>query len=130
MTATISKISLKRREAERLQTRLRADYCPLVAHGGGLRVGGLQRGVATNLSESGLFIADVGYLKVGALVHLFLRLPDIPANPIVCYARVVRRGLGREQGYGLRFLRLPERDAARIRCFVDGLRSFGARAVA
>jgi hypothetical protein len=107
-----------RRRACRLQARVRVDFCPLVTRENGLRIGGMQRGVAANISQTGLLVTDVGYLRVGAVLHLFLRLPDVPANPIVCYARVVRRD---NQGYGIRFIRLRQTDHHRLGRFVDDL---------
>jgi hypothetical protein len=104
----------------RLATRLRVDFCPLVmtTSGDGLRIGGMQRGIAVNISQAGLFVTDVGYVQVGAVLHLFLRLPDIPANPVVCYAKVVRR---EPEGYGIRFLRVKQTDLRRLARYVDDL---------
>ena len=100
----------ERRQTARLRTRLPVDYCPLVTQEAGLRVGGMQRGVVVDLSQGGVLVTDVGYLKVGALVHLFLRLPDLP-GPIACYARVVRR---ERAGYGIRFVQLRPSDRQRV----------------
>jgi hypothetical protein len=84
----------------------------------GLRIGGMQRGIAVDISQTGLLITDIGYLRVGAVLHLFLRLPDVPGNPIVCYARVVRRA---SHGYGIRFIRLRQTDHHRLGRYVDDL---------
>lgn len=117
-----STLSGDRRRSPRYNLRVRVDFCPIVTRAGaGLAVGGPQRGVALDLSESGLFLGEVGYLQVGATVHLFLRLPDVPANPIGCYAKVVRREIGGEggrDGYAVRFLQLPEADLIRLARFV------------
>ncbi len=110
----------ERRCARRLTTRIRVDFCPLVVQTAGLRVGEPQRGLALSLSRTGAFITDVGYLPLGVTVHLFLRLPDVPANPIGCYAKVVR---AEGDGYGVRFVRLDETQAARIERFVLTLRA-------
>lgn len=108
----------ERRKAHRLFTWLRVDFCPLVNRTGGLSIGSLQRGIALNISQGGLYVTDVGYLQVGALLHLFLRLPDVPANPVVCYARVVRHDY---HGYGIRLMRVRETDNRRLERYVDDL---------
>jgi len=94
------------------------DFCPLVTRTEGLRIGGMQRGIATDISQSGLFVSDVGYLQMGATLHLCLRLPDIAANPVTCYAKVVRRD---RDGYGIRFIRVKETDLRRLNRFVEDL---------
>jgi hypothetical protein len=116
-----------RRVAPRLQTRLRVDFCPIVTKNEGLTIGGPQRGVTQDLSVSGLFLGEVGYLQIGATLHLMLRLPDVPANPIVCFAKVVRREKDGRAGYALRFLQLSDADAVRLSHFVRGLKARKAR---
>lgn len=117
-SATIVPISTaegNRRRAQRLRTWLRADFCPLLGHGKGrLELGELSRALVADLSLAGAFLTEVGYLRVGTTIHLFLRLPDRPGNPLVCYAKVVRCQTGENPGYGIRFLRLADEDAARI----------------
>ena len=106
------------RGKRRLETRIRVDYRPLVGRAEDLTVGDLHRAVATDVSEGGIFLGDAGYLKVGSLLHIFLRLPDAPASPVACFARVVRCDYGDRSGYGLRFLRLKYGDTTRLRRFV------------
>jgi c-di-GMP-binding flagellar brake protein YcgR len=107
-----------RRRVRRLKTRVRVDYCPLVGGAAGVRVGHLQRGVATDISEAGILLSDVRYLPLGATLHLLLRLPDLPGNAITCYAKVVRAQHEGAGGYGLRFLALQQFDARRLRRYV------------
>lgn len=109
----------ERRSAHRMVTWLRVDFCPLVSRRSrGLRIGQLQRGIALNVSRGGMYVSDAGHLQVGALLHLFVRVPDAPTTPVVCYAKVVRHD---NQGYGVRFLRLRETDKRRLDRYLDGL---------
>ena len=113
----------ERRRAHRLRTWLRVDYCPLVIlKAGGLKMGGPQRAVARDLSPTGIFLTEVGYLPVDTVIHLFLRLPDVPGNPVGCYGRVVRTGAEGGTGYGVRFLRLCAEDARRLERYVGSAR--------
>jgi hypothetical protein len=132
MPAAIIPISTdegNRRRAPRLRTWIRTDFSPLVGHGqGSLEVGAMQRAVAADLSGAGLFLTEVGYLRVGSTIHLFLRLPDLPGNPVVCYAKVVRcQPDPANPGYGIRFLHLAEADAERVERYVRGLRDRARR---
>jgi len=126
-----STFSGDRRRSPRYKTRVRVDFCPIVARSGsGLAVGKPQRGVALDVSESGLFLGEVSYLQLGVTIHLFLRLPDVPGNPIGCYAKVVRRELGGEggrDGYAVRFFQLPETDLIRLARFVRLQKARGRR---
>jgi hypothetical protein len=116
-----------RRCSFRLKTRLRVDLCPLVSLREGLRVGSLVRGIALDISQSGLLLTEGGYLQIGATVHLILRLPDVPANPICCYGKVVRRESEPHPGYGIRFLEVRETDAHRIAQYVRFIKSRARR---
>ena len=112
-----------RRRARRLRTWLRVDYCPLVRDSRGLKVGTPQRAIASDLSASGLFITEASYLPVGAVVHLFIRLPDVAANPIVCFGKVVRATRGGGGGFGVRFMRLRTEDARRLESYTRSMES-------
>jgi hypothetical protein len=114
----------------RLDTRLRVDYCPLLFKKDGVRPAGFRRGITGDLSRSGLFLGDSSYLEVGATIQLLIRLPDVAANPIACFAKVVRKDLKGRQGYGLRFMRLPPRDRDRLEGYVDELEAWRCRAAA
>lgn len=118
-----------RRRARRLQTRLRVDYCPMLLREDGVRAAGFRRAIADDLSATGTFLGDTSYLQVGSIVQLLLRLPDVAANPINCFARVVRKDLVGRQGYGLRFLRLRGADARRLEGFVQERNAADARAL-
>jgi hypothetical protein len=121
-------LAADRRRSRRLRTWLRVDYCPLVVCPSGMKVGGPQRAVARNLSADGLLLTEVGYLPIGTVIHLFLRLPDVPGNPVRCYGRVVRVQADEGVGYGVRLIRLRSEDAARLDRYVSSLRSAQERA--
>ena len=109
----------EKRRSQRRETRLRVDFCPLVPVGQGLIIGGPHRGIAINISTAGLFISDGGLLLMGTTIHLFLRLPDIPANPVACHGKVVRRGTKDQPGYGIRYVLLRDNDACRLEHYVQ-----------
>lgn len=126
----ISTLEGNRRQADRLRTWIRADFQPLLGHGkGSLELGELQRALVSDLSRTGAFLTEVGYLRVGTTIHLFVRLPDRPGNPLVCYAKVARRQTGETPGYGLRFLRLSTDDEVRLARYVQSLRDRDRRAL-
>ena len=103
----------------RLATRMRVDFVALEADADGVDLTSPKFGVARDISERGLLLGRTGFLPVGSLLHLFLRLPDLPANPIGVYARVLRCHVDDDGvGYGLRFLRCRERDRRRLRRYV------------
>lgn len=115
--ALTSRTSQDRRRSPRLLSCLRVDYCPLIRPDGEVSMGSLQRGIAANLGNEGLLMRSRAELPNGALLHLFLRLPDVPGNPIACYARVVRRGT--DPGtYGLRIERVRQQDRRRLERYI------------
>jgi hypothetical protein len=87
----------------------------------------MQRGVALDISRTGLFVTNVGYLRLGSTIHLFLRLPDVPGNPVVCYAKVVRCERSPRVGYGIRLLRVKSGDIERLERYVARLRAANRR---
>jgi hypothetical protein len=72
-----------------------------------------RRGVTVDVSASGLCCSQVGYLPVGALVRLFVGLPD-GSNRLSCYARVVRCDMHRRPGYGFKLVGLGPSDTSRL----------------
>ncbi len=79
-------------------------------------------GVTLDLNERGLLCARVGYLPVGGVVRLFIRLPTRPEEPIACNARVVRCEMSTVPAYGLKFLGLSLEDAQQIQRFARARR--------
>ncbi len=111
----------ERRRSRRLRTRLRAYYCPLF-HGVELvQVRGARQAVVTDVSARGVFLAGAPELRVGTLLHLFLRLPDLPATEVSCLGRVARRHESLAGGAGVQLLRVRTCDAARLHRFLDSL---------
>jgi hypothetical protein len=74
--------------------------------------------MSVDLNETGMLCSRVGYLALGSVVRVFLRLPDIPAQPLACQARVVRCDSTPSPSYGLRFLDLTPADARRLQAYV------------
>jgi hypothetical protein len=116
----------ERRAARRLKTRLRVDYCALVK---GMQCGGFRRGVSGDLSPSGIFLSDTGYLPVGATLQLLIRLPDIPANPIACYGRIVRADREHYDGYGITFMRMRAADRRRMERYIGAIEDAKGQAI-
>ena len=67
-------------------------------------------GVTLDINERGLLCASVGYLPVGGVVRLFIRLPTRPEEPIACNARVVRCEMSTVPAYGLKYIGIPLQD--------------------
>lgn len=80
---------------------------------------------ATNLSESGMFLASPRALPVGAMVYLQLVLRD-GTRLIEGLGRVVHTGAG--GGMGLRLDALEERARGDLRAVVEATRARDARA--
>lgn len=108
----------ERRRADRLPTRLRVDYCELAPTEEGVAVGGARRAIATDISAEGLALGGAVDLEVGSIIHLTLRLPDVPGNTVACDAKVVRLASD-AQGVGCRFLRIQQWDSRRLAHFVE-----------
>jgi len=107
-----------RRRRRRQPAQLRIDLLPVANEVGELQLGSARSGVTLDLNETGVLCSRVGYLPLGGVVRAFLRLPDVPEEPLACYARVVRCDLNTNSpGYGLKFLDLPQAAALRLARF-------------
>ena len=114
-----------RRAARRHPIQLRVDVLPLLDPAGQLVMGRPRQGISIDLNESGMLCCRVGYLPLGGVVRLFLRLPDLPEQPLTCQARVVRCDLSTTPCYGFKFIDLPPSDVPRLRRYTEGLRRAG-----
>jgi hypothetical protein len=108
----------ERRRSERLDTRLRIDYCRLAHCDGAATLRRSRRALATNVSATGLVLTDAGELEVGHLLHIAMRLPDVPGNAITCDARVVRISGAPETSAACRILQISHWDSQRLAEFV------------
>jgi hypothetical protein len=111
-----------RRAARRQQIQVRVDVLPLGDPGRRVQPGTTRSGHSVDLNEHGMLCSGVGYLPLGAVVRLFVRLPDLP-EPVACHARVIRCDVLSRPSYGLRYIDLRPDDAQRLRTLTDGARS-------
>jgi hypothetical protein len=115
-----------RRAARRHAVSVRVDVVPLLDAQGQPWVASPRCGLTADLSPEGALTQRVGYLPLGAVVRAFLRLPDLPEDPVCCNARVVRCDLTDQPRYGLKFIGLHLADAERIRSALGCARLFAA----
>jgi hypothetical protein len=111
-----------RRAARRQQIQVRVDVLPLRDPERGVQPGTTRSGLSIDLNEHGMLCGGIGYLPLGAVVRLFVRLPDLP-EPVACHARVMRCDVLSRPSYGLRYIDLRPEDARRLRALADGARS-------
>jgi hypothetical protein len=104
-----------RRAARRRAVSVRVDVVPVLDAEGHPWIGSPRCGLTADLSPDGALAQRVGYLPLGAVVRAFLRLPDLPEDPVCCNARVVRCDLTDQPRYALKFVDLHLTDAERIR---------------
>lgn len=114
-----------RRAGRRQAVQLRIDILPLLDTAGRLVRSRPRTGLSLDLDEHGMLCSRVGYLPVGGVVRLFIRLPDRPEQPLACNARVMRCDLVSQPSYGLRFIDLPPSDALRLRAYAESFRQVG-----
>jgi hypothetical protein len=98
---------------------VRIDVLPLLDPSQHLSEASARSAIALDLDERGLLCARAGYLPLGALLRLFVRLPDTPDDPLSCYGRVVRCDLRGRPLYGLKLSGLSLESAGRIQEFVN-----------
>jgi hypothetical protein len=103
-----------RRSARRHELNVQVDILPILGPEGGSGATTPRCGVTLDLNERGLLCARVGYLPVGGVVRLFIRLPTRPEEPIACNARVVRCEMSTVPAYGLKYIGLSLQDAQQI----------------
>jgi hypothetical protein len=105
-----------RRSARRHELNVQVDVLPILDPQGQPWSGTAtpRCGVTLDLNERGLLCARVGYLPVGGVVRLFIRLPTRPEAPIACNARVVRCEMSTVPAYGVKYLGLSHEDQTLI----------------
>jgi hypothetical protein len=108
-----SSMTGNRRSTTRKTISLRVDVVPVFDSSGLPSGAPRRRGVTVDVSASGLCCAQLGYLPLGGLVRLFVRLPDGPAR-LSCYARVVRCDVHLRPGYGLKLVGVGPSDSDRL----------------
>jgi hypothetical protein len=106
-----------RRAVSRHALNIRVDLFPLLDEEKKPLSGCLRCGVTMDVSEQGLLFGQAGLLSLGSTVRLFIRLPDLPADPIACNARVVRCDRTGPPRYGLKFIGMRPTDIHRIQSF-------------
>jgi hypothetical protein len=112
-----------RRGARRHPLSLPVDVMPILDERGQPWRGATRRsGVTLDVNERGVLCARVGYLPLGGVVRLFIRLPDLPEQPVACNARVVRCEMSGPPAYGLKLVGLALVDAARIQRYARARR--------
>lgn len=72
-----------------------------------------------NLSAGGLLAFRAGFLPLGSLVRVFIRLPDQPQCPVAADARVVRCDVAGRPRYGFKFVGLGLTEARRLERFTQ-----------
>ena len=121
-TATLSKpppiprdVIANRRGARRHELNVQVDILPILDAGGASSHAASPRcGVTLDINERGLLCARVGYLPVGGVVRLFIRLPTRPEEPIACNARVVRCEMSTVPAYGMKYIGISLQDVQQI----------------
>ncbi len=114
-----------RRAGRRQAVQLRINILPLLDAARRLVRSRPRTGISLDLNEHGMLCCRVGYLPVGGVVRLFMRLPDRPEQLLACNARVMRCDLVSQPSYGLRFIDLPPSDALRLRSYAESFRHAG-----
>ncbi len=108
-----------RRSSRRHTVHVRVDLLPLLDAGHRLSPGSARSAIALDLNDRGLLCSRAGYLPLGALLRLFVRLPDAPDDPLACYGRVVRCDLSGLPVYGLQLSCLSLDGTRRIQEYVS-----------